>query len=70
MVYTILLFPFIMFFGLLLIMRCRISWRNFFALIAFFSAYPVYAFTGKLYMLILPVVLFFILIRKDWVPRR
>ncbi len=68
--YIILLSPFIMFLGLLLILRLRISWRNFFALLAFFSIFPIYAITSKLYSVILPFVLFIILLRKDWIPRR
>lgn len=68
--YIILLCPFILFIALLFILGYRISWRNFFALVAFFSAYPMYVFTGKIYSVILPVILSFILLRKDWVLRR
>lgn len=62
--------PAILLFGVVKQQGSRIDLRNFLAIIALLLAYPSYALTGKVYVVLVPLILFFILIRKDWVPQR
>ena len=50
----------------LFLIRGKIDWRIFGAIAVLFSCYPTYALTGKIYLVPLPVILFFILMRKKW----
>ncbi len=67
--YFVLLFPFILFFGLFFLSGQKIAWRNFLALAVFFSAFPVYIFTNKIYLTVIPIILCFLLLNNDWTFR-
>ncbi len=63
LLFFFLLVPFLFF---LFLVRGKINWRNFFAVLVLFTIYPTFALTGRGYLVTIPLAVFFVLVRRGW----